>query len=422
LSYFKNILKIPVINNVFSFGSATLISSALSFILGVVSRNILGPEQFGYWVSLSMAFTFIPLLQFGVLNAMNREIPYYYARNSLGEVYQIRQKTLSYLITFPTLIMLLLLVISIIVWNSNVALEYKIGFFFISITGVLLFLSSYIEMYYKSIQDFKNASKLLAIKGIAQSVLSIVFIVSFGFIGLFLGMISALLIEIILGRKAFQDIRFILNFKLKEYVPLMRVGFPILMVGLIWSVLITTDKLILTFMMDSASLGNYSVALLVFSTMMLLPQVISQVYYPKIVTMVSKEEYDQIKQSYKRVNLFLLTISVVIVVIGLVLLPYVIRLLMPEYEAGTVAAQILLIGLIPLTLVNYAANYFNATHNQRLYIKILILCIVVNIFASMMLLLIKPDIAMVAIGTSLSFLLYFILMNFFFWKIINKVK
>ncbi|MEC2159773.1 oligosaccharide flippase family protein [Virgibacillus halodenitrificans] len=422
MSNFKKLLKLPVLSSIFSFGSATLISSALSFVLGIVSRNILGPEQYGYWVSLSMAFTFIPLLQLGVLNAMNREIPYYFARNSIEEVNQIRQKTFSYLITFPTFIMLLLLLISIFTYNSNVASEYKIGLIFISFIGMLLFLSAYVEMYYKSIQDFKNASKLIVVKGVTQSLLSIIFILQHGFIGLFLGVMVALIIEILMGRQAFKKMKFVFDFRLQNYVPLIKIGFPILMVGLIWSVLIATDKIILTIMMDSSALGNYSVALLVFSSMMLLPQVISQVYYPKIVTMVSKEEHQQIKQSYKRVNLVLLVISVLIVAFGLLLLPSVIRLLMPEYEAGVVSAQILSVGLIPLTLVNYSANYFNATHNQKLYIKILLLCIVVNILVSTILLLIFPDISMVAIGTSVSFFLYFILMNTFFWVIIRKVK
>ncbi|KKK38906.1 hypothetical protein WQ57_06030 [Mesobacillus campisalis] len=422
MTYLEKMFKFPNLSNIFSFGSATLISSALSFVLGVVSRNILGPEQYGYWVSLSMAFTFIPLLQFGVLNAMNREIPYYIARNSIEEVDRIRQKVFSYLITVPIFLILLLSFFSLFVYKSNIASEYKVGSFFIIFIGVLLFLSAYVEMYYKSIQDFKSVSKLITAKGVAQSVLSIIFILLLGFSGLFLGMMAGLIIEIIMGRKAFSKMKFILDFRYQNYVPLIKIGFPILMVGLIWSVLIATDKIILTITMDSSALGNYSVALLVFSTMMLLPQVISQVYYPKIVTMVSKGEYQQIIQSYKRVNLVLLVISIIVVLVGLLLLPPIISLLMPEYEGGIFSAQILLVGLIPLTLVNYAANYFNATHNQKLYIKILVVCIVVNIVSSILLLLIKLDIYMVAVGTSASFLLYSILMNLFFWKIIKKVK
>jgi O-antigen/teichoic acid export membrane protein len=205
---YKKIFKLAGLSNILSFGSATLISSALSFVLGVVSRDILGPEQYGYWVSLSMAFTFIPLLQLGVLNAMNRDIPYYFSRNSIKEVNQIRQNTFSFLITFPIFIMLLLLLFGIFVYNSNVASEYKVGFIFISFIGMLLFLSTYVEMYYKSIQDFRSASKLIVVKGVVQSVLSIVFILFFGFIGLFLGMLAALIIEIIMGRRAFKKMSF----------------------------------------------------------------------------------------------------------------------------------------------------------------------------------------------------------------------
>lgn len=407
-----------ILGNIFSFGSATFLSAGLSFVVGVLTRNMLGPEQYGYWLTVSMLFSFVPIFQLGTANAMNRDVPFYLARKDYIRAQEIKNLTLSFIFTIPLFLVVIFLVISGLLFFIDISYEYQIGFLLASFISFFIFLSAYIEMYYKSEQNFKMASKLVSVKSISQSLITLLFIYLIGYEGLYIGMLLALIIEVIIGRKSFQGFKF--QFDLDKYKELIKSGFPLLLVGLIWSILIASDRLIITIFMTPKDLGNYGVGMLIFSSMMLIPQVIGQVLYPKIVELVGTEKYDEIKRLYWKVNKILAIIVGLIVVAGYFLFPIFINYFMPDYKEGVKAGQILILGIYPLTLVGFAANYFNATHNQKVYIYIQIATIISNLILSILFLQIKEDICSIALGTSLSYLLYFFLMNYYFMMVPRK--
>ncbi|NNU90157.1 lipopolysaccharide biosynthesis protein [Anoxybacillus sp. CHMUD] len=408
-----------ILGNIFSFGSATFLSAGLSFVVGVLTRNMLGPEQYGYWLTVSMLFSFVPIFQLGTANAMNRDVPFYLARKDYIRAQEIKNLTLSFIFTIPLFLVVIFLVISGLLFFIDISYEYQIGFLLASFISFFIFLSAYIEMYYKSEQNFKMASKLVSVKSISQSLITLLFIYLIGYEGLYIGMLLALIIEVIIGRKSFQGFKF--QFDLNKYKELIKTGFPILLVGLIWSILIASDRLIITIFMTPEDLGNYGVGMLIFSSMMLIPQVVGQVLYPKIVELVSKERYDEIKRLYWKINKILAITVGLIVVAGYFSFPIFVNYFMPDYKEGVKAGQILILGIYPLTLVGFAANYFNATYKQKIYINILILIILLNIIISLLFLLWKNDISSVAIGTSIAYFLYFLFMNIFFLKFINQL-
>ncbi|GAA0319189.1 hypothetical protein GCM10008967_07150 [Bacillus carboniphilus] len=418
MSIFTKMKKNKTIDNILSLGSTTLLSAIFSFLVGVATRNILGPEQYGYYLTISLAFTFIPLLQLGTLNAMNREVPFYLARQKEERVQEVRNLTFSFLFTIPLFTVVLFILASIFLFFLDIEMEYKTGILFTSIISIFLFLSGYVEMYYKSEQNFRTASKLMFIKSFSQSMLTLILVLWIGYEGLYIGMLLALIIEVVMGRKSFINIRFV--FDIGKYKQLIKIGFPILLVGLVWSLMIASDRMIIALMMTPKDVGNYGVGMLVFSTLMFLPQVIGQVLYPKIVQLVSKEKYEEIKTYYWRVNKVLASIMVIVVLIGYLFVPYFIAWFMPEYVGGIKAAQILIIGIFPLTLVGFAANYFNSTQNHKIYISIQLVVIIINILLSIILLKINSEIYMVALATSVSYVIYFILMNLYFLKSIDS--
>lgn len=402
--------------NISTLGSATLINASLVFIVGILTRNILGPEQYGFWVAISLIFTFIPIFQLGTLNAMNREVPFYLKRNDLNKVREIRESVFSFLFTFPIYIVGFLVLLSILISFSEIKSEYKTGLFLASLIVFFSYISGYIETYFKSQQDFKTTSKLFMVKSIATSLLTLIFVFIIGYEGLYIGLLLALLIQIFIARKTLPINK--RKYTFSQYKKLIKIGFPILLVGIIWSLMIASDRIIITIFLTPKDLGDYSVSILVFSSTMLLPQVIGQVFYPKIVEFVSQGSNDKIRTLFWKVNKILAVIMLIVVVSGYIALPYFISWFMPDYVEGIKAAQILLLGVYPLTLVGVAANYFNSTHNQKVYIFIQLISIVLNILLSIAFLQYSNSINSVALATSMTFFIYFILMNItFIYKI-----
>ena len=172
--------------------------------------------------------------------------------------------------------------------------------------------------------------------------------------------------------------------------------------------------------MSPVDLGNYGVGLLVFNSVMLFPQVINKVFYPKIVELASVEKYMEIKKIFWRVNSILAIIVFIIIALGYALLPSFVTILMPGFQGGINAARILLVGFYPLAIVGIAGCYFNAINSQKVYLIIQLFSILLNILLSLAFLHFNHSIESVAISTSISFFIYMLLMNGYFLVLINK--
>lgn len=406
--------------NITSLGSATFLQAILVFIVEVLTRNMLGPKLFGYWLTVSLIFMFAPIFQLGTQNAMNREVPFYLAREDKKRVQEIREAVFSFIFTIPFLMFLLLLVASIALFFMETKLEYSLGLLLSSFITILMCFCSYAEMYYKSEQNFNKASGLITIKSISQAIFTLLFVYTLGYVGLYIGMVIGLLIELIWAKEIIPRFRGFHG--LSKYVKLIKIGFPILTIGLVWSIIISSDRIIISIFMTPEELGYYGVGMLVFGAMMLLPQVLSQVFYPKIVGLVSKNNYAEIKRIYWKVNRLLGLLALIVVIIGYLALPYFIKLFMPQYIMGIEAAQILLLGIYPLTLVGIAANFFNSTNNPKIYLMIQGICILSNIILSLIFLNMHHSITSIALATSISYTIYSILMNIFFWVKIRTIS
>ncbi|MCP8617528.1 oligosaccharide flippase family protein [Salirhabdus salicampi] len=405
----RKIIKTNTYKNIISLGSATLIKAVLALLVGISTRNMLGPEQYGYWITISLIFTFTPLFQLGTLNAMNREVPFYLERKNLKKVQEIRDSVFSFLFTLPLFIVILLLFISSLIYFKDIDVEYKTGLFLAAFIVFLNYLSSYVEMYFKSQQDFKLTSNLITTKSVAKSFFTLILVFLIGYEGMYLGMIIAIAFQVILARKVISIHR--RKFTFSQYKKLIKIGFPILLVGIVWNLMIASDKFILTIFMTPEDLGNYSVGTFVFTTLMLVPQVLTQIFYPKIVRLISRNKIMEIRKLYWRVNKYLSLIMLIIVFVSYLLIPYFIKWFMPEYVEGTTAAQMLIFGIYPLTLVQMAGNYFNSTNNQKVYVSIQLICLLLNFLLSILLLNKFNSINSVALATSVTFYVYFVLMN-----------
>ena len=138
----KKLKKNKFLMNIASLGW-TLVNAIVAFITEIVTRNILGPEQYGYWLTVSLIFTFIPLFQLGTLNAMKIEVPFFLARKDFTRVQKVRESVFSFIFTVPSLLVLSLIVISGILFTTKINEEYKLGLLLASIIAGFTYLSGY---------------------------------------------------------------------------------------------------------------------------------------------------------------------------------------------------------------------------------------------------------------------------------------
>ena len=78
---------------------STLFTAGVTFVTDIISRNILGPQQYGLWLTISTVLVYGTIIQFGVLNGMNREIPRLLGKNQAEEAEYMRQVVKGWMIT-----------------------------------------------------------------------------------------------------------------------------------------------------------------------------------------------------------------------------------------------------------------------------------------------------------------------------------
>ena len=129
----------------------------------------------------------------------------------------------------------------------------------------------------------------------------------------------------------------------------------------------TVDKLIIAPILGLALLGNYSLALQMFTMMM----VFSAVAYKYLLPL------DASGESNKKIRQIALVISIIITILGVTILPNVIDWLFPKFIDAKDAIQIMSIGIVPGTIaVLYGSKFLGMEKSKIVMIPKLVSLIV----------------------------------------------
>ena len=110
----------------------------------------------------------------------------------------------------------------------------------------------------------------------------------------------------------------------------------------------TVDKLIIAPVLGLALLGNYSLALQMFTMMMVFSEIVYKYLLP----------FDASGKSNKKIRQIALVVSIIIAILGVTILPNVVDWLFPKYVDATDAIQIMSLGVVPATIsILYSSKF-----------------------------------------------------------------
>ena len=112
--------------------------------------------------------------------------------------------------------------------------------------------------------------------------ISFVIIKKVGYYTIFINSILAMLIGIVFYyRYSFRDFKFVID---KDFLfNIIRSGMPLLISGLIWTVVNSIDKFVILGFINTEALGIYGIAQNAFTYMVLIPTAMSQIFYAQIL-------------------------------------------------------------------------------------------------------------------------------------------
>jgi len=390
----------------------TALSAIVSFVTGIWIRNILGPREYGIWLIFSLILTYGYYLQLGILDGFSREIPQLLGRNKHNQVNKVRSIVFTWMI-FSSCIAIVGVVIILFLPLSSFDTV-------ISIIALLLVPLQNFTLYHNQLflttQQFKVVAIIQLIIGCIQYLLMAFFAMLFGIYGLFLGILVGNIGAILYSRLMLSyKIKIMWNWKIIQ--EMLSYGIPISLIGILLNVFTTIDRILIFYFYGSVSVGHYGIVAFIFQGIMVLPSVFHQIMFPKISFKYGQTgEKRSLKSIIVNPTIYLSFFSPIILGTIYFIFPTFIKVFMPQYVAGINAASLIIIGMFFLIWGTLYSHYHTVVKKIRLYFTVLFSSFCLNIALNLLFIKLGFNLNGVALGTSISYTVYPILMMWFCFK------
>ena len=312
-------------------------------ISGFWVARILGPLDFGVWNAVSLVLLYGAYLEFGILSAMGRDLPFYLGQGNIEKAVSIDGTARRATVYGAFLGVLFVFSFS---YLPSLSPTMALGLRAMAAVLILQQVYTYHRIVLRSNNKFGELSRQQALLAVLNSGLAVVLVVFFALEGRMIAAIlaQAAIVLFALWKNPWQPVP---KFEWHVFWSLMRVGIPIIVSGFIISLLITIDRLMVINFLGEKQLGYFGLAILLTSVVSLIPAVANQVLYPRITF-----QFGNFGKNVESLRSFVLTppkvLSVLLpVLIGMLYLslPLIISVFLPAYSQGITAARIVIVGI-----------------------------------------------------------------------------
>ncbi len=404
-----------ILKDATQFTGSQYFSNFFDICRNIFIRRILGPLTMGLFSELLIVQQYGKLHHLGILNAMDREIPFYRGKSEQGQV----RLTESVSFTVSTLTALLAGTAIVLGSFLPVAKEFRRELWLIGLFIIIDSFMSYYRVLLRTNNEFGILSKVIIYGAIAETALTVGLAFLWGIKGLLLGMVLTSLagtLYVVVRRPRFLKIPF--NLDWKRLKSLFQIGVPLSLYSFIRTLFLSVDRILILVFLGRVYLGFYSIAIMVYNFATPLPKLISNVLYPRFMEAFGKAgDLDQVDAYLTKPTLTFAYLYPVAAGLGVLALPFFLHYGLPQFSPGLAAAQILLWGTCCYSLVFMWGYAMVALGRQWMVLWLNIVSTVVEIGLCVLLTgWLKFGLAGIAMGTALAhFFLSFLSISFIIW-------
>jgi O-antigen/teichoic acid export membrane protein len=383
------------------YGSSTILMLAVRFGTSLLVARHVGPDAWGIWAVISLVIAYFPNVSLGTLNAMNRDIPILKGAGKFEQVGCIRANVLSFSVVgsfvgaFGVVIFALLLA------------KPPLGSDLLLIAPLLVLNQVWIWMQFalKSDNRFVQLGQQQMVFTLA-SVVCLPLAFGFGLEGFVLAQVIATALTLVYAYVT-RSFEMVWRLEWPEVFTLMKIGAPILTVGLLFTFLITLDRWLIGGHLGLKPLGWYAFAMTLTMVVQLVPGMISdQVYTRMLEAWGATGSAVTVRSWMWRQILISLAAVLVTGLASMLILPVLIYAFFQEYIPSLEPFRILLLYPIGLSLSAGPANLLNTLGFQYHYLFVQALALPVLWFLGLLLLGLNLGISGVAWALVLTFAFY----------------
>lgn len=333
----------------------------------ILAARVLGPAVYGLWATVQLMVNYNNFTQFGFISALAREEPRLLAAGKFRQLSLFRNVVFSscMLLSIIVIVACLFILRSLDIYDSGNKNEEII--FYISISLIFFFQQIYI-FWQTSLQN-KLEFKLLSAGKILYSVVFALFIFltirQFGLLGCLVAWVIGYAAALIFYHFSRTELipKLFLNAKIALY--LFRLGFPIFLAGMLRLGLSTLDKWFVLATLGKTWFGYYNVTAAFLLLTVTLSGVLSRVFSPLLMRMISKEtsKKDLLENSLTRTDQCSTFISLLTGLLAISVQPFI-WFVVPDYAEGNISGFILIFAGHFMGIVQFLTAHFVAVKQQ----------------------------------------------------------
>ena len=407
----KFIGKERAISDIVKITFARYFSQTVGIVTSFALRNFLGPFYMGVWSLLRIVVSYASYLFLGADYGAANRVPYFSGSKELDKEADVKNTVFSFISGVS-----LLIGVAVIAWafmmRNSYDREMIVGIIVIAFYIIFDKFCGYYQLLLRAKRDFSTLSGAIIFDAVMNVVLVFVFVKHFRIYGVY-AMIMVAVLANILFIHFFARYTFKFKFNFATLRSVVKVGFPITVIGLLQGVLGSLDRIMIAKWIGITFVGYYSIPVMARGYLGQLSN-FGTVLYPQMM-----EEYGENKDIGKLKKYVVLPIIINAYIMPILLGgiffigPVVIRAVTPKFIPGIVAMQILLIDMYFKLCSVQAEHFLIALNKQKLLIVPLIGAVGINISLNYIFIMKGFGISGVAWGTNITSLLIFVFLQYF---------
>lgn len=361
-----------------SYTSTIMFCRVIAIVQNLIVIRWMEPAELGMWLGLQLITIYGAHAHFGVLNAVNRQLPYHRGRNEYDEAELIENVARGWLL----IVMVTGLAAVALMTVSGVGgSDYGRGAIALTFTATVALGIQFHEGIFRARNEFGRAGLASLVNAVAILV-GLPLVYYWRYDGLLwrvaLAAVLTLLACLMMNR---WNVR--MAFSRKDTLALVKTGLPILVVVLGLTVFTAMDRTMILWLLDERAMGHYALCFAVARIMKLFPTTIGQVFYPRMTALYASEGMSK-NLLLRCFQASLLSAAIVAVTaVGVVLtLPWAVDRFFPKYAAGLPALRIAMIAYVILSLAAGPTYFLISTVQKRRQITALLAGVVTMVLAA----------------------------------------
>jgi O-antigen/teichoic acid export membrane protein len=347
-----------------TLAGGNLVSTVLRVIGGLLQARCAAPAILGTFSGIGNWLNLTRFAQLGVLNGLNRELPYYFGKGDHDRVAALAAQAQACAIAIGGSIAAGMLAVAVWYamhgngimaagWASNAVQAF-----------VFFYATMYLASTYRTTHDFAKYSLANVVQN-ALAVVLVLFVYFFQFYGLCLRSILLAIVGMSILHY-WRPMRVVPAWNFGDFIHLLKIGFPIFAVGELPMLQTFLEGRIVFTVLGAKEMGFYTTAIMVGSAMETLPTAVSQVIYPRMAECYGRTQaVGEVMLMTAKPMLLNFAAMVPVAALGWGLARPMTTLLLPNYIGAVPAMQW---ALLPPILSTFfpILNIFNVVRRQDL--------------------------------------------------------